>query len=57
MGNPFSITHMAHGMDDVVGIFLKGVIGGTLKGRPTSVIIDTKTTPYIHSLNVKTHLV
>ena len=57
MGNPFSVTHMAHGVDDVVGIFLKGVIGGTLKGRPTTVIIDTKTTPYIHSLNVKTHLV
>src|SRR4051812_34538551 len=49
------VTDIGNVIDDIVGVFLEGVIGRTIEGGPAAVVIDTQTTPHIEEFDLEAH--
>ena len=51
------VADIANVIDDVIGVFLKGVVGRAVEGRSAAIVIDTQTAADVHVFNREAHLV
>src|ERR1051326_6868087 len=51
------VANVGNVIDDVVGIFLESVVGGTDKGGAAAIVIDTQTATHIEKLDLKAHFI
>ena len=51
----FGVTNIGDIVNDVVGVFLEGVIGGAVECGPAAVVIHTQTSADIQELDRKAH--
>src|SRR6266705_2776697 len=57
MRDLLGVANIGDVIDDVVGVFLECVVGGTVKSRPASIIIHAQAAADIEALDLETHFV
>ena len=57
MRHLLGVANVGDVIDDVVGVFLEGVVGRAVEGRAAAVVIHAQAAAHIEILDVETHLV